>query len=133
METLEIIKTGATTFTAVAAALVLIYGVIKWFQKQDKQSVDIVALDEREKNDVKELREEFKKEIAELKKYHDDDIKAISDENNKIFKEIKEELCILSYAMLAALNGLQQQGCNGDVTKAHDLLEKHLNQKAHDQ
>lgn len=46
---------------------------------------------------------------------------------------IKDELCILSYAMLAALSGLKQQGCNGDVTEAHSRLEKHLNQQAHGQ
>ena len=61
-------------------------------------------------------------DITELKNQHDEDIKAISD-----------ELCIISFAMLAALDGLKQQGCNGKVTEAHGRLEKNLNQKAHGQ
>lgn len=48
-------------------------------------------------------------------------------------KEMQDELCLISYAMLACLDGLKQQGCNGAVTEAHNKLEKHLNQRAHDQ
>lgn len=47
-------------------------------------------------------------------------------------KDIKEEQCVLSYAMLACLDGLQQLKCNGAVTEAHNKLEKYLNKKAHD-
>lgn len=46
-------------------------------------------------------------------------------------KELKEEQCLMSYAMLACLDGLKQLGANGNVTDAHNKLEKHLNQKAH--
>lgn len=48
-------------------------------------------------------------------------------------KAIKEEQCMMSYVMFACLDGLKQLGCNGEVSKAHDKLQKHLNQKAHDQ
>ena len=61
-------------------------------------------------------------EIAILKKCENDDIQAI-----------KDELCVLSYAVLAALDGLMQLHCNGNVTKAHEKLERHLNQTAHGQ
>ena len=77
----------------------LIIGVIKWFQKQEKQSSDIV----------------------ELKNTHNSDIEIIQD-----------ELCVLTFGLLATLDGLKQQGCNGNVTVAHEMLEKHLNKKAHD-
>lgn len=60
-------------------------------------------------------------ELENLRKTESEDIKAV-----------KEELCVLSYAMLAALDGLKQQGCNGDVTKAYNRLQKHLNISAHD-
>lgn len=46
-------------------------------------------------------------------------------------KELKDEQCLMSYAMLACLDGLKQLGANGNVTDAHNKLEKHLNQKAH--
>lgn len=46
---------------------------------------------------------------------------------------IRRELCLLNYAILAALKGLKEQGCNGSVTEAIAKLEKHLNQSAHGQ
>lgn len=53
-------------------------------------------------------------------KEQDDDIKAI-----------KEEQTMTTYVLLAVLDGLKQQGCNGEVTKAHETLSKFINQKAH--
>lgn len=45
---------------------------------------------------------------------------------------IKEEQCILCYGLLATLDGLKQLGANGNVTEAHEMLEKHLNKSAHE-
>ena len=61
-------------------------------------------------------------DIADIKKHHEADI-----------KELRDELCVLSYGMLAALDGLKQLHCNGEVTKAHEMLSKHLNKQAHGQ
>lgn len=38
---------------------------------------------------------------------------------------------VICYGLLACLDGLKQLGANGNVTKAHDKLEKHLNDRAH--
>ena len=46
---------------------------------------------------------------------------------------LKEEQCLLTYGILACLKGLKEQGCNGPVTEAINKIEKHMNQKAHDQ
>lgn len=100
---------------SVVTAILTIGGVavaiIKWVLNQNKQSDDIVA----------------------LKKKHDDDMAATKEQEKADVQAIKDELCVLSYAMLAALDGLKQLHCNGEVTKAHDRLEKHLNQTAHGQ
>ncbi len=48
-------------------------------------------------------------------------------------KAIQKELALITYAQLACLKGLKEQGCNGPVTEALDRLEKHLNQAAHHQ
>ncbi len=45
---------------------------------------------------------------------------------------IKKEQCVMCYGLLATLDGLKQLGANGNVTDAHDKLEKHLNKTAHD-
>lgn len=62
------------------------------------------------------------KKIEELKIQHEKDIAAIQDEQ-----------CVMCWALLATLDGLIQQGANGEVTKAYKRLEKHLNQKARGQ
>lgn len=48
-------------------------------------------------------------------------------------QEIRSEQCILTSSMLAVLDGLQQLHCNGNVTKAHEALEKYLNDSSHGQ
>ena len=91
---------AAAVLTAIIAIGTAVCAVIKWFQKQEKQTADIEALRKKQSDDMKEMQ---------------------------------DELCLISYAMLACLDGLKQQGCNGAVTEAHNKLEKHLNQRAHDQ
>lgn len=51
---------------------------------------------------------------------------------DKEIEEIKAEQCIMCYGLLATLDGLRQLGANGNVTKAHEKLEKYLNKSAHD-
>ena len=94
---------------AVGVIAGVVFAFCKWILKQDKQSCDIKDLDCKHDNDVKELKEQ-----------HDKDI-----------KDVQEELCVVNYAVLAALDALKQQGYNGRVTEASDKLEKHINQKAH--
>lgn len=54
------------------------------------------------------------------------------DKMNSEIKNIKEEQEILTIGVLACLKGLKEQGCNGPVTEAISLIEKHLNKKAHE-
>ena len=61
-------------------------------------------------------------DIEELRKQEQEDIKLMD-----------EELCLLTYAILACLKGLKEQGCNGPVTEAIEKVEKHVNKKAHGQ
>lgn len=98
--TTEMIIDAAKIIGALGTIGGIIYAVVKWFQKQEKQSVD----------------------IKELHKQHTEDM-----------KNIQEELCVVNYAVLAALDALKQQGYNGGVTEARDKLEKHLNKQAHGQ
>ncbi|MCM1530133.1 MAG: hypothetical protein NC093_09090 [Alistipes sp.] len=94
----DIIVKFAGVLGAVAAIVTAVYAVARWFQKQEKQSID----------------------IEELRKKEADDIQSM-----------KDEQCLISYAMLACLDGLKQLNCNGAVTEAHNKLQKHLNKRAH--
>lgn len=60
-------------------------------------------------------------------------IEELRAEHKKDIKDIQDEQCVMCWALLATLDGLIQQGANGEVTKAYKRLEKHLNQKAHGQ
>ncbi len=112
---MEITFDSIIKFSALLGALLtiggLVIGGVKWFLNQNKQTADIKELKELHEKDMIESRESQSKEM----------------------QKINNELCVVSYAMLAALDGLKQLNCNGEVTKAHDMLEKHLNQKAHNQ
>lgn len=66
------------------------------------------------------LQNKKNKELDKLHAQHNTDI-----------QDVKCELYELSNAMLAALDGLIQQGCNGNVTLAHKNLSEHLNAQAH--
>lgn len=53
------------------------------------------------------------------------------EEYDKQIKEIKAEQCLLTFGMLATLDGLKQLNCNGRVTEAREKIDKHLNKIAH--
>lgn len=111
METVEVIIKISALIGAVIAIWGVVYGIIKWFQKQDQQTTD----------------------IDELKKLHKEDMKKVLNKEATDMQSVKDELCVLNYAVLATLDGLKQLGANGNVTKAHNELEKHINKQAHGQ
>lgn len=53
------------------------------------------------------------------------------DEYDNEIKQIQKEQCMLTYCMMATLDGLQQLGCNGEVKKARTKIDEHLNKQAH--
>ena len=53
------------------------------------------------------------------------------EKQDKDIKAIKEEQTILTQGILACLQGLHEQGCNGPVTSAIERIENHLNKQAH--
>lgn len=58
-------------------------------------------------------------------------IEKLRKKESKDIKMMREEQCIINYALLACLDGLKQKGCNGAVTEAYNRMQKHLNQMAH--
>lgn len=93
---------GIITFSAVLTALIAIFGVIFAVYRWYLHQNDQDTI-------IKNLQEKHETEIADLKK----------------------EQQLLTYGMLACLEGLKQLNCNGPVTDARDKLSKHLNAQAH--
>lgn len=50
---------------------------------------------------------------------------------SEVIKAMQDEQTITCYGVLACLKGLKEQGCNGPVTDALNMIEKHLNKAAH--
>lgn len=67
----------------------------------------------------------------ERQKAQDAEIAALRQRHEADMEEIEKEQCVICYTLLAVLDGLMQQGANGEVTKAHEKLQKHLNKTAH--
>lgn len=44
---------------------------------------------------------------------------------------IKKEQCLMTWGILACLDGLEQLGCNHTVTETRNRIEKHINKEAH--
>lgn len=60
-------------------------------------------------------------QLEALRKHHEDDV-----------QRIKEENCLMCFALSACLDGLQQLGANHTVPHAKEKLDKYLNQQAHE-
>lgn len=53
------------------------------------------------------------------------------EKQDKEIQDMRDEQALLTEGVLACLKGLQEQGCDGEVTKAISKIETHLNKKAH--
>lgn len=104
-----------------------IFAFVRWILKQNHQSEEIEANDKH----IEEVEQECKKRIVEIEKECEKKIDSLKTETDEMFHSIQFEQTVICYGVLAALKGLQEQGCNGPVTKAIDKLEKHLNVQAH--
>lgn len=59
------------------------------------------------------------------------EIKALREKHENDMAESNEERQLICFALSACLDGLQQLGCNHSVTEAKNMMDKHLNKKAH--
>lgn len=66
-------------------------------------------------------QDEQTQQIEALSHHHEDDV-----------NRLKEENCLICFALSACLDGLQQLGANHTVPIAKNKLDKYLNQQAHE-
>lgn len=107
--TWQTVITAGAFLAAVVGITAKIAKAVRWVDRQEEQDTDLKALEAKHNADVDKLRAEEKAAIA----------------------SIQEEQTLLTYGILASLQGLQELGCNGEVTKAIKKIDKYLNQKAH--
>lgn len=63
--------------------------------------------------------------------YATNKLEELNTDTDAKLQEIKAEQCMLTYCMMATLDGLHQLGCNGKVTEARNTLDKYMNKQAH--
>jgi len=117
------------------AALIALWGFYKAIMEIIKS---ITERHDREKawdkavSDIQEERqkivERYDKKLMEIEGQIND---SHSDTEAKI-QELKAEMLILTKSVAAILDGLKQQGCNGEVTKTKEALDAFLMNKAYD-
>lgn len=77
-------------------------------------------------------------DVKDIKEKLDRDYRRINDVEKELARHRKdqardrEEMEIIMRGVLAALQGLQQQGCNGTVSDTVDEINTYLNKKAHE-
>ena len=94
---------------ALSAIIAYIVKAVRWWDRQNKQDVDIAALKTKHEKDIETLRKDVNEELIQQ----------------------RAEMQLIIYGVLASLKGLSEQGCNGPVTDAINKIEKYLNVKAH--
>ena len=89
-------------------------------------------------NNIRNEREEivcqYNAQLAEIRQKQEDIQKKQEDirtEFNGKVQDIKAEQLIIVECLRAVLDGLRQQGCNGEVSKAIKLLDDYLLEKAY--
>lgn len=80
------------------------------------------------RHDKEQKWDKYEENLKEVEKKINDNH---ADTEAKI-KDIRDELYIQSECMLAVLEGLQQQGCNGPVSEAKKKMDAHLLERAYD-
>ena len=66
-------------------------------------------------------------------KKQDAEIKALQEKHDADIRDLKHEQLLSIKGILAALQGLSEQGCNGPVTEAIKEISTYLNEKAHNE
>ena len=115
----SIITTGAV-LGALGVIIAIIVKTVRWFDRQEKQDADLKDQKEQHATAIKELHEKHDADMAELRQ---DIRKELSDQ--------REEMQLIICGVLASLQGLSEQGCNGPVTAAIEQFKTYLNDKAH--
>lgn len=128
--TIDSIKTTIVVIMALYGAYKVIKEIVKSLNDRHdrEQSWDkIKTIEDGIMDKCRKDREQYDKKIEEV----NEKIEKTHTDTEKKLQEIKSEQCLMMYALLGALDGLKQLGCNGNVTEARDQLDKHLNKQAH--
>lgn len=118
----ETLINAGKILTGLTAFFTIVWKLFQWINHQKEQ-------DEK----IKSIRREYKEEIKRLEDKHDREVEEMRQSSEESTSSFQEELTMITYGLLACLQGLNEQGCDGPVSEAIDKFNKYLNKKAHHQ
>lgn len=130
---LETIINAGKVISALTAFMALAWRLFRWVNHQKEQDQKIQEMEAQHAKDVKTLRKEQQEAMKRLEEKHDREVHEMRESTHRSTSSFQEELTLITYGLLACLQGLNEQGCDGPVSEAIDKINKYLNKKAHDQ
>ena len=118
--TWQTVITAGAVIGALGVIIALIVKAVHWFDRQEKQDADIKNHKTKHEADIKALHEK-----------HDADMRELRNDIHTELSVQREEMQLIICGVLASLQGLSDQGCNGPVTATIKQIETYLNEKAH--
>lgn len=97
-------------------------------KKWDEMSVKIEEMTKLTDEQRKAIVDQFTTRLDEM----DDKIDENHTDTESKIQELNARMLILTRSVSAVLDGLKQQGCNGQVTKAKEELDAFLMERAYD-
>ena len=113
------------------------YFVYKEWPEFQRRMGNKTAMEEKGKSLLERVAT-IEADVRDVKEKLDRDYRRINDVERELARHRKdqardrEEMEIIMKGVLAALQGLQQQGCNGPVGNTIDEINAYLNKKAHE-
>jgi len=107
---MELLATVISIVVGIATIGSLLFAASKWIMMRD-----VYNKEHKKEYEALKIESETQDEKINLRLYN-----------------LEKENAVIVYSLLACLDGLKQLGANGNVTKAHEDLEKHINLQAHD-
>lgn len=126
MTLIEIIKEVAAVcvvLATIAGGVAVIIKVLNFYYENK-------AFKEKCRNYEKQINETNEK-INNAHTLENESLAQMQQETDAKLQQISSELCMISYGLMAALDGLHQLNCNGPVTEAREKFDKHINKQAH--
>ena len=130
--TLSLILQIVAVVVAVWGGIKAVTEIVKAINKQHDRAQKWDGLEEKMLQNLQVERDKiyvrYDSKLEEMEKRIEENHDDIVAQN----KELKDELYILTECMAAVLSGLREQGCNGPVSEASDMLNEYLRKRAHE-
>ena len=130
--TLELILKIIAALAAIWGGFKVITEIINFINKQHDRAQKWDSMEEEMIKNIQAERDKIYERYDSKLEEMETRINANHDDTVARTQELKAELYILTECMAAVLAGLHEQGCNGPVSEAQEMLNEYLRKRAHE-